>query len=264
MAAIDLRKCIGCGMCARDCLPQSLEIWDGKAYFLEDHNCMQCGHCVAICPRGAVSIPELNMSEVVDLKDHPHQLNPDLYWNYVRSRRSIRAFRPDPVSEEQLDMLLNTGRFSPTGGNRQNVRYNIIRNRLPEFRKLVLEELNHMAMAGQGDSWYPSLWQDMYKSFIQDSTDRLFFDAPVVILVSSSVPQAACIASAHMETMANALDLGVLYSGFTVRAIANSLELQESLDLKEGYSVWTALVIGKPRVTYRRTVPRNAADVVWD
>ena len=261
---IDSALCVGCGRCVKDCLPQALRLKDRKAHFLPDHNCMECGHCIAICPRGAVSVPDPEMREVVPIADLPHTLSADAFSGHMRARRSVRAFDPSPLPEEQVQILLDTGRFSPTGGNRQNVRYNVLRSRLPVFREMVLGELEKMWAEGADASWYPALWHDMYLSYQKDGKDRLFFDAGTVIAVSSDVPQAASIASAHMETMANALGLGVLYSGFTVRAVAHSEELQQFLKLKENYSVWTVLVIGKPRVSYLRTVPRRKADVIWD
>ena len=82
--------------------------------------------------------------------------------------------------------------------------------------------------------------------------------------MSSDSPQAALIAAAHMETMVYSLGLGMIYSGFTTRAVGHSAGLQEYLELKEGYRVWAVLVIGYPKVKYQRTVPRKKADVLWD
>lgn len=264
MVVFDHSRCVGCGLCADDCLPGAIRIQDRKAHFLADHNCMQCGHCIAICPRNAAAIPDLSSEPVSALRDLRCEIDPVVVADHMRARRSIRHFSSDALSDEQLRTLLNVGRFSPTGGNRQTVRYNIVRSSLPSFREQVLTVLADMAADGKGDSWYPGLWLDMHREYEEVGKDRLFFGAGTVLLVSSDSAQAACIASAHIETMANALKLGVLYSGFTVRAISASVSLREFLDLRDGYSVWTALVLGKPLVTYQRTVPRNAADVVWD
>ena len=47
MVIFDHEKCIGCGLCAADCFPKAIKIEDKKAYFMEDRNCMECGHCIA-------------------------------------------------------------------------------------------------------------------------------------------------------------------------------------------------------------------------
>ena len=229
---------------------------------------MVCGHCIAVCPRDAVSIDELDMGEVLALKELSCAIDPETYLNHLKARRTIRAFTDKAVTEEQVQMILDAGRFSPTGGNRQTVGYHVFREKVPEFKALVMEELNAMGqeaqVTGKKDSWYSDLWLRMYDAYQTEGTDDLFFGAGTVIVVSSDSPQAAAIASAHMETMVYALGLGMLYSGFTTRAIGHSEKLQKYLGLKESYKVWTVLVIGEPKVQYQRTVPRRKADVIWD
>ena len=268
MVIFDHEKCIGCGLCAVDCFPKAIKIEDKKAYFMENHNCMECGHCIAVCPRSAVKIDGLDMDEVLELKDHPYHIDPEVYLNHLKVRRTIRAFTDKAVSAEQINMILDAGRFSPSGGNRQTVAYHIFRDRISEFRSLVMDELKAMGDEAQAtgirDSWYSDLWLDMYNEFKAEGTDALFFNAGTAIVVSSDSPQAALIAAAHMETMVYSLGLGMIYSGFTTRAIGHSAGLQEYLGLKEGYRVWAVLAIGYAKVKYQRTVPRKKADVLWE
>lgn len=99
----------------------------------------------------------------------------------------------------------------------------------------------------------------MYDSFKTEGADGPFFRTGTVIAVSSDSPQATAIAPAHMETMVYALGLGMIYSGFTTRAVNHSAKLQKYLGLQEHYKVWTVLVIG---FKYQRTVPRKKADVI--
>lgn len=268
MVVFDLTKCIGCGLCAKDCFPKAIKMDHQKAHFIENHHCMECGHCIAVCPRGAVAINTLDMGEVLELKGISCGIDPNTYLNHLKARRTIRAFTDKPVSVEQVNMILDAGRFSPSGGNRQTVAYHVFREKVPEFRALVMDELkamgNEAKITGIKDSWYSDLWLDMYDSFKAGGTDDLFFHAGTVVVVSSDSPQAAGIASAHMETMVYSLGLGMIYSGFTTRAVGHSAKLQEYLGLQEHYKVWTVLVIGHPKVKYQRTVPRKKADVIWD
>ena len=53
MVHIDKEKCIGCGLCAGDCLGKAISLESGKAEMIK--GCFMCGHCVAICPTEAVS-----------------------------------------------------------------------------------------------------------------------------------------------------------------------------------------------------------------
>lgn len=268
MVVFDVEKCIGCGLCAEDCFPKAIKIENKMARFVENCNCMECGHCIAVCPRGAVTIDDLDMGEVLELENISCEIDPEIYLNHLKARRTIRSFTDRDVSIDQINMILDAGRFSPSGGNRQTVAYHVFREKLPEFRSLVMDELKAMGDEAQAtgikDSWYSDWWLDMYDSFKANGTDELFFHAGTVIAVSSDSPQAAAIAAAHMETMVYSLGLGMIYSGFTTRAVSHSVRLQEYLELRDTYKVWNVLVIGYPKVEYRRTVPRKKADVVRD
>ncbi len=44
----------------------------------------------------------------------------------IMERRSIRSFKPDPVSEEMLCKLVEAGIWAPTGGNAQTWRFVIV------------------------------------------------------------------------------------------------------------------------------------------
>lgn len=267
MIRIDMEKCIGCGKCAADCFPCDIAITDGKAV-PKDEKCIDCGHCVAVCPTDAVTMPAYNMDEVLRCEDIRADIDPAVYLNHLKARRSIRRFKDTPVTEEQLACILDAGRFSPTGGNQQNVAYYIARKNLPAFRDMVFDKLKEMGdaarAAGDTSLWYSERWLEMYDEYKKDGTDRLFCHAGTVIVISSDSPQSAIIAAAHMETMVYSLGLGMLYSGFSNRAINNSPELREYLRLKPGYQVHAILVIGTPDVKYVRTVPRKPANVIWD
>ncbi|HFE52643.1 MAG TPA: nitroreductase family protein [Bacteroidetes bacterium] len=47
----------------------------------------------------------------------------------VRSRRSIRAFKPDPLTEEQIDALIEAIRWAPSAGNLQSRKFYFITNK---------------------------------------------------------------------------------------------------------------------------------------
>ena len=61
MIQIHQERCIGCGLCAKDCIAANIRMTEGKAHVLGE--CLACGHCVAICPQYAVSIPEFDMAD---------------------------------------------------------------------------------------------------------------------------------------------------------------------------------------------------------
>lgn len=54
----------------------------------------------------------------------------------MKSRRSVRAFKPDPLSDEDLNDILEAGRIAPSSQNRQPWRYIVFTDQ-DEIRKLA-------------------------------------------------------------------------------------------------------------------------------
>jgi nitroreductase len=66
------------------------------------------------------------------------------FYDVIKTRRSIRRYKKDPVPEEALDRILNAARLAPSGHNRQKWKYYIIRDQ---------EKLRKLAEACGGQSW---------------------------------------------------------------------------------------------------------------
>jgi len=64
---IDSETCNGCGMCARSCPYQALEILDKKAQWIEDR-CTLCGACLESCRFDALT-GEMPVREIPDFSD---------------------------------------------------------------------------------------------------------------------------------------------------------------------------------------------------
>ncbi len=47
----------------------------------------------------------------------------------LRTRRSVRRFRPDPVPEQAVEALIDAARWAPSGLNNQPWRFHIVRSR---------------------------------------------------------------------------------------------------------------------------------------
>ena len=54
----------------------------------------------------------------------------------TRNRRSVRRYKKEPISNEDLEKILNSVRYAPTGGNSQELEYLIITDpiRLSQIR----------------------------------------------------------------------------------------------------------------------------------
>ena len=81
--------------------------------------------------------------------------------------------------------------------------------------------------------------------------------------MTAANPIDAGLASESMELMANALGLGVCFSGFFIRAYRNDPKIKAFLGIPEGRDAVTCMAVGFPAVTYHRTVPRNLPEIAW-
>jgi len=50
------------------------------------------------------------------------------FYEVIRTRRSIREFRPDPIPDEVLKRALDAARIAPSGSNRQPWRFILVRD----------------------------------------------------------------------------------------------------------------------------------------
>jgi nitroreductase len=57
----------------------------------------------------------------------------------IKTRRSIRKYKPDPISEEEMNKILEAGRWAPSADNNQPWRFIVLRSQ--EMRKKLADTL---------------------------------------------------------------------------------------------------------------------------
>jgi len=261
MVHIDKEKCIGCGLCAGDCLGKAISLESGKAEIIK--GCFMCGHCVAICPTEAVSFVGDKYGEHdVEPMGAGFGIDGDTMLHAIKARRSIRQYKKQPVEREVLEKILEAGRFSPTASNRQNVRYIVFSAETEKLRELAMAELR--SYEHDEEAFAKVFPPPMSRDRMDFSDDNfLFKGAPVVIMTVSPHTVNATIAAANMELQAVSMGLGMLYVGFFVRMAAISRPIREYLGLGDEEEVVNCLCFGWPDVKYQRTVPRIKLDAQW-
>ncbi len=246
---IDLSKCTGCGLCAKDCVGFDIAIENGKAR-ARGESCIRCGHCEAVCPSKAVSVCGYESSP--DEIPFQTRLNPRQLLDAIKTRRTVRQFTDQEVSEEIIDMIIESGRLAPTGTNAQGTSYVVIRNTRTECERIAVGMFSRVL--GIAKKFVPQV-RNM-------KVDENFFfkKAPLVILVMGRDTVSASLAAQNMAFMAEANGLGVLFSGFFTVCAKLSKKIRRILGIKKEKPVIT-LVMGYPAVRYKRTANRNAAAV---
>lgn len=247
---INRKECIGCGMCVKDCPVDNIAVKDKKAV-IKMQKCLMCGHCVAVCPKAAVSITGFR-EQPVEI-DSPAVLEPKLLLDAIRSRRSVRQFKQQPVDAEVIEQVIEAGRLTPSAENAQGVSYIVLRKDMERYEKIAIRFAKWMLPMMK-------LMKPSARNIIID--DHFFFKkAPAAILVLGKDKISASLAASNMELIAEAHGLGVLYSGLFAMAANYSFKLRRKLHLRHK-KVVTVLVLGYPNVRYWRTVPKEAADVL--
>jgi nitroreductase/NAD-dependent dihydropyrimidine dehydrogenase PreA subunit len=272
MMSINAEKCIGCGKCVKDCFLRDIEMAEGKAK-INNVACIKCGHCIAVCPQNAVTTDEYSMSDVTEYDKEDFTIEADNLLNFIKFRRTIRQFKNQEVEESKLLKIIEAGRFTQTGSNMQDVSYIIVRDGIQELKALTLQTLKqigeHMIENITPETAYyeryAAMWIKMYEDYQVNPAvdDRLFFKAPVAIIITAKSEMNAGLAASNMELMTNALGLGTFFSGFFIRAAKSNGRIKEFLEVKEGKEIVACMVIGYPNVKYLRTAPRKEAEVCW-
>ena len=268
MVKIEQASCIGCGQCIADCVNGLIQIEHGKAV-VQNENCNRCSHCVAICPQKAILIEELPQ-DITEYTKETAKTSPEQLLNLVRFRRSIRQYQEREIAQQVLEQILEAGRFMPTGSNTQDVQYTVVQKNLPEVRSLVWEGLKayvektlHHEAASELERRVASRIQKLVSQHDTGEVGEiLFFQAPVLLVISANAVNNAVLAAAAIELMANACGLGCLFSGFIQRGLKNSPAALEKLDL-DGNKICITMLLGYPAVSYCRSAQRKPVQVSW-
>jgi len=267
---VDQEKCNRDGICAAEC---PLKIIDMKATGMPtpvsgaEALCINCGHCVAVCPTGALSHQYLKPEECLPV-NREWLFSPEQVEHFLRYRRSIRNYKKQPVDRETIERLIRIARYAPTGHNRQPVKWQVIYE-ADEVRRLsgmVIDWMRfmiekHPKLAGM-------MHFDLVTAAWEMGVDTVSRGAPHLVLANAEAAdisaQSACtIAMTYFELAANAFGLGACWNGFFNAAALQWQPLKEALGLEKGQANFGAMMLGHPRFTYHRMPERNEPEIKW-
>ena len=275
MINIDQNKCIKCGSCIKDCFNNNIYKDENGTVTVKSDKCILCGHCVAVCPKDAVSIDNYPADNIEEIAEEKRTVEAKNLLNLMRFSRTVRQFKDKAIEKDKLDMLIAAAYSTPTAGNRQTNVYAVVTKGIDELRTLCAKSLKGMSddVKANPDNYskivkiYAQKWGGIYKDVCENGAEKdgLFFHAPLVFVIGTHPDQAldAGLVAARVEMMADALGLGVLHSGFFVRASSGSAKIKEFLGFNDKTAIKSCLVIGYPAVKYVRTVPRKPVDVIY-
>ncbi|MEN6611809.1 MAG: nitroreductase family protein [Methanoregulaceae archaeon] len=266
---VDQDLCTKCGICSRVC-PMGIvdpadevrlpRLHDGAEPF-----CISCGHCEATCPSGALTL--------ADGSDEPREhvapkdsISSENLGRYLKSRRSIREYRAEPVTRGTIESILDIARYAASGGNGQQVEWLVLHDPA-EVRKiagLTIDWIRTLAGSSHPMAGYiPSL-----VSAWDSGLDPVCRNAPH--LVVPHIPEGnptgtidAIIALTHFDIAAPAFEVGTCWAGFVAMAMRDYQPLQEFLALPRGRMPAYAMMFGYPRYKPVRIPHRKPLRVIW-
>lgn len=268
---VDPEKCNRDGICVQACpttviaLASKNELPTPEKEF--EAYCISCGHCVAVCPTGAISLDWLQPGQCPSIR-RDLILGPEQTEQFLRSRRSIRNFKDKPVVREKLARLLEMACYAPSARNSQPWHWTVVENPA-DVKK----------MAGMVIDWmravikkYPQVAEERGLTRVVAAWDggreRVCRGAPHVIVVHGDKdyvlgPQDSATALSYLELYAPSLGLGTCWGGYFFSAVNAYPPLSEALDIPGGHKAFGAVMVGYPKLKYQRLPRRNTPKVAW-
>jgi nitroreductase/NAD-dependent dihydropyrimidine dehydrogenase PreA subunit len=264
LVTIDHTTCRRDGMCSAVC-PMGLFDADGDGFpfFREgaDQRCIACGHCVAVCPQGAVLHEALSLEES-PLIDQALTVSVPALTQLLKSRRSVREFREELVPEALVREAIEAARWAPTAVNRQPLHWLVIQtpSEVKRLAGLVIDYLRSINKLEPRYAPFIELWEQGKDPILRNAPHLVVIHAPDD-WIWSSVDSAIALTQFELAAVANGI--GTCWAGFLMRAANGYSPLREALGIPEGHSVFGALMYGFPRYRYHRIPPRQAARIEW-
>jgi len=267
---IDQTLCRQDGICAAEC-PMAIIKWKKGEFPLSADNapdlCINCGHCVAVCPHGALTHATLAPEDCV-ARDKELGLSPAQTEHFLRSRRSIRNFREAPVQKETMSEIIRLASYAPSGHNCQPLHWRILNggNVVKEHTTMVIDWMK--LMRKENPAMAKAMHLEMMIKAWKFGVDTVTRNAPTLILAQGKesnpmAPQACTIAMAYLDLAAQSFDVATCWCGYFLRAAITYPPLAEKLGKNQGLKTYGVMMAGYPRFKYLRLPTRNAPKISW-
>jgi nitroreductase/NAD-dependent dihydropyrimidine dehydrogenase PreA subunit len=268
---VDHAKCNQDGICVAECPGRILEM-DGESGYpnpLADFEeiCLKCGHCVAVCPTGALSLDWLGPDECRAIKKELG-VTPDQAEQLLCGRRSIRNFKEKNVPRPVLEKLVEIACSAPSAKNQQPWHWTVVQDRSEVLRLagMVMEWVRQVVRSSPQEAEIMGLprvvasWEEGY--------DRICRGAPHVIVAHADrnwpfSTEDCTLAISHLTLYAASMDLGACWAGYFYKAVNAYPPLFEALGLPSDHLAYGAIMVGYPRFRYRLIPRRRAPRITW-
>ena len=185
----------------------------------------------------------------------------------IQDRRSIREYAPDPVSDSDIDLILEAARLAPSGENAQPWRFVVVKD------AVTRKKLGAIAGGGSGRRFTAEFvtkkMQERFSSLEDEAKKKAAFekltsgqvsaflaDAPVDLIIVGKkdvwdLPFDTSAAIENILLMVTALNLGACWVIAPCIDIRDEERIKELLNIPEGFKAISILSIGHPTRPHR-------------
>ncbi len=292
---IDTQTCNRCGLCITVCPNNIIHTVkdnpkEAVVAFRADRVefCVRCGHCMAICPTESIHIEGLSYKK--DFFDVPTtKVDYDAFVNMLASRRSVRVFKQTPVPRKALERIVSAITMAPMGVPPHKVEVTIVQKREtieqalplmvglyeklgqwmknPFMRFMIRRRAGRETLNTLREHVLPSLAYRLpaMKASADDSITR---GAPAMLLFhahreAGNHTEDALIDLTYGLLAAHALGLGATAIGLLPPVVERSSELRKLFKIPPENAVLAAMIVGYPKLRFRKGIRRELAGVNW-
>lgn len=177
--------------------------------------------------------------------------------NSIRERRSTRVYKQEQIKDEELQLIIEAGRYAPSAANQQPWHFTVIQN------KEALQKINQGAKAYFQKSNNPH-----FQRFASSEKFHVFHNAPTAIIISGDqsamLPQVDCAAATeNMLIAAQSLGIGACWTQNVIHLFEGeqATPIKEELGIPDKYRPLYAISLGYKAQDNQQAPPRKENNV---
>lgn len=176
-------------------------------------------------------------------------------------RRSVREYRPDPVSREDVDYMLKAAVYAPNPLNEQPCAFTVVQDQALLDR--VSRQAKSFLLANSAFGLRPS----PFRNQIAQPDFQIFYHAPMLIVISDIQEggwsaEACALSAGNLMLAAYARGLGSCWIGLAQPWLRTG-DGKTALRLPNHYHPVAPIVVGHPSAV-PAPVSRRAPTVTWN